>query len=297
MRRYPIVYIAAAVAAAACGPDVGAHDASDALPLPLPLVAAEPGALPVSIHAAAPAELDTWASVAPAAAHVAVLYSELDAEVGPRMDGVIRSVHADLGDAVQAGQLLAQLDDARQVARVASASATRDMARAEYERMNGLLQGGFVTTAQHEEALYRMRIADAALQEAQVELQHTRVVAPFAGVVTRRMAGAGRSVEEGRPLFRVTALRPLRALVRVPERDARAIRAGSRATLTADGGEDVGAAVIRVSPAVDPGSGTVELMLNVPEPGPLRPGSGATVRFQPQQVPQQVPQQTPQQRR
>jgi RND family efflux transporter MFP subunit len=286
MRKYPIVYIAAAVAAAACGPDVGAHDARDTQALPLPLVAAEPAALPVSIQAA-PAELDMWGGAVQATAHVAVLYSELDAEVGPRMDGVIRSVHADMGDVVQAGQLLAKLDDARQVARVASAGAARDMARAEYERMNGLLQGGFVTTAQHEEALYRMRMADAALQVAEVELQHTRVVAPFAGVVTRRMAGAGRSVEEGRPLFRVTALRPLRALVRVPERDARAIRAGSRATLTADGGEDVAAAVIRVSPAVDPGSGTVELMLNVPEPGPLRPGSGATVRFQPLQTPQQ----------
>jgi membrane fusion protein, multidrug efflux system len=286
-----MVYIAAAVAATACGPDVGAHDARDTQVLPLPVAGAESGALPVSIQTAAPAELDMWRGAEPTAtSHVAVLYSELDAEVGPRMAGVIRSVHADLGDAVQPGQLLAQLDDARQVARVSSASAARDLARAEYERMNGLLQGGYVTTAQHEEALYRMRIADAALQEAEVELQHTRVVAPFAGVVTRRMTGAGRSVEEGRPLFRVTALRPLRALVRVPERDARAIRAGSRATLTADGGEDVAAAVIRVSPAVDPGSGTVELMLNVPEPGPLRPGSGATVRFQPQQTPQQTPQ-------
>jgi hypothetical protein len=95
-----MVYIAAAVAAAACGPDVGAHDASATQALPLPLVAAEPGALPVSIQAAAPAELDMWGGAGPATAHVAVLYSELDAEVGPRMAGVIRSVHADLGDAV-----------------------------------------------------------------------------------------------------------------------------------------------------------------------------------------------------
>jgi RND family efflux transporter MFP subunit len=220
------------------------------------------------------------AALQPAAATaIAVIYSDLDAEVGPRIDGVVRSVHVEMGDAVRAGQVLAVLEDGRQLTRVASASAARDLARVEFERLDSLLQSGFVTKALHDEALYRLRMAEASLQGAEVELGYTRVVAPFAGVVTRRMTGQGRAVDPGQPMFRVTALRPLRALVRISEREARAIPVGSRAILTGDGGEEVGATVVRVSPAVDPGSGTVELLLAVPDPGPLRPGSGATVRF------------------
>lgn len=269
----------AAAVAAACGNDVSARHAANA-ERDAPPVAEPAGDVHTSPLAPPVPELTGHrAGAADGSAYVAVLYSDQDAEVGPRMDGIVRSVHADLGDAVRAGQVLAVLDDGRQLARVESAAAARDMARSEFSRMDGLVASGFVTTAQHEEALYRLRMAEAALKEAEVELQHTRVVAPFAGVVTRRMTGAGRPVDVGDPLFRITALRPLRALVRVPERDARAIPVGSTALLTGDGGDIVEARVVRVSPAVDPASGTVEMILSVTNPGPLRPGSGATAHF------------------
>ena len=277
--RPGLMLATAAAVAAACGNDVSARHAANA-ERDAPPVAEPAGDVHTSPLAPPVPELTGHrAGAADGSAYVAVLYSDQDAEVGPRMDGIVRSVHADLGDAVRAGQVLAVLDDGRQIARVESAAAARDMARSEFSRMDGLVASGFVTTAQHEEALYRLRMAEAALKEAEVELQHTRVVAPFAGVVTRRMTGAGRPVDVGDPLFRITALRPLRALVRVPERDARAIPVGSTALLTGDGGDIVEARVVRVSPAVDPASGTVEMILSVTNPGPLRPGSGATAHF------------------
>jgi membrane fusion protein, multidrug efflux system len=278
----PALILATATAVAACGNDVSARHSANTEPGASPVAEAPARDLHATPLAAPPPLLELTghrAGTADGSGYVAVLYSDQDAEVGPRMDGIIRSVHADLGDAVRAGQVLAVLDDGRELARVESAAAVRDMTRAEFNRMDGLVGSGFVTTAQHEEALYRMRMAEAALKEAEVELQHTRVTAPFAGVVTRRMTGAGRPVEVGTPLFRITALRPLRALVRVPERDARAIPVGSMALLVGDGGDVVEARVVRVSPAVDPGSGTVEMVLSVTHPGPLRPGSGASVRF------------------
>jgi membrane fusion protein, multidrug efflux system len=274
-----LVLLAASTFAAACGGDVKARSAMDVPVTDQPAAAELTGGVPAVLMAAEMGIADAVVPAAGTAAYMAVLYSELDAEVGPRMSGVVRSVHAELGDFVQAGQLLAVLEDGRQLARAASARAARALARAEFDRLDSLLQNGFVTKAQHEEALYRMHMADASLREAEVELEHTRVLAPFAGAVTRRMTGMGRPVETAQPMFRVTALRPLRALVRVTEREARTVPIGSVAVLTGDGGEQVGATVVRVSPAVDPASGTVEMLLTVPDPGPLRPGSGAVVRF------------------
>jgi RND family efflux transporter MFP subunit len=262
----------------ACGPEVTARDAPmldgrAAANAAFEHVAGEPvgtepAAMPVSFPTAG-AEI-----VLPA-----FLYSDHDAEVGARTTGVIAAIRAELGDAVRAGQVLAVLDDAREAARVVAAKATLERAQTEQVRTAELRQNGYVTQAELDDANHRLRTAEVELQLAEVEFAHTRVLAPFAGVVTRRLTGQGRHVREGEPLFRVTALRPLHALVRLPERDARGLRAGTAALLVADDGSHVETKVSRIAPAVDPGSGTVEVLFNVPQPGPLRPGSTATLRL------------------
>jgi RND family efflux transporter MFP subunit len=209
----------------------------------------------------------------------AVLFSDLDAETAARMDGVVREVRAELGDAVREGQVLLVLDDAREVARLESATAALELARATFVRIESLLAKSLVTPAQMDEARFAVKAAEASLREAQVEFEHTRVVAPFTGVITRRMAGRGRSVQEGEPLFRLTALEPLRALVRLPERDARGLRLSAPVVLLTDDGQEIAASIQRISPATDPESGTVEVLLAVPRPGPLRPGSSASLRL------------------
>jgi RND family efflux transporter MFP subunit len=195
------------------------------------------------------------------------------------MAGVVQRVDAELGDAVQEGQVLLVLDDAREQARVEAATAAAELARAQFKRLDGLGTNGFVTTAQIDSARFALRSAEAALHEAQIDLEHTRVTAPFAGVITRRTTGRGRPVRIGEPLFRLTALQPLRALVRVSERAARGLRVGAAAELSTDEGVRVAARIQRVSPATDPESGTVEVLLEVPRPGPLRPGSSASARL------------------
>lgn len=267
---------------AACGSEVGGSEA-------IPPVVAEPtaptvpGRSPATVAAPALAFDPDGAgsSTAPdePAVITVVLFSDLDADVGSRMDGVVRGVKADLGDRVAAGQTLAVLDDDAQLARAAAARAALELASREQARVAELSRKGYVTAAQDEQASYQRAAAEAALREAEIDLQHTRILAPFAGVITRRMTGLGRPVREAEPLFRVTALQPLRALARLPELSARRVRPGMAATLTADGGAQARAVVARISPAVDPGSGTVEVLLDVPRPGPLRPGSSAALHF------------------
>jgi RND family efflux transporter MFP subunit len=203
----------------------------------------------------------------------AVLFSEHDAEVASRVTRPVTSLAAELGDGVRAGQLLALLDDAEEQAAFESSAATLQLARLEQERAALLREREVISQAEADRAAYQLRAAEAAHQEARVRLEHTRIRAPFAGSVSRRFVRVGQSVEAGDPLFRVTALSPLRAQLRVPELAARGLAIGQSLRFRGPDGSVVEGRILRIAPAVDPASGTVEVLAAFPEPGALRPGS------------------------
>jgi RND family efflux transporter MFP subunit len=251
MRAGTLALIAGGLAAAGCGHEVRTEQA--------PAAVVERAA-----SAAAPAR---------SASMTTILYSERDADVAARADGVVRAVFVELGDVVQAGQLLARLEDDEAAAAVEAAAAAAELARAEHARTAELRARQVVHQAELERAAFALRAAEAALRQAQVRLEYTRVRAPFAGSITRRVARVGQNVEAGEPLFRTTALRPLRAQLRVPELEARGLATGSTVVLTALGGERLEGAIARIAAAVDPLSGTVDVLVDVPDPAGLRPGS------------------------
>ncbi len=208
-----------------------------------------------------------------------VLYSERDAELTSRRAGVVATIDVEMGDAVQEGQQLARLDDGRELAALAAATAARELANAEHDRAAQLAKQGMITAGELDSATWRLRSAEASLADATVRLDYTRVRAPFASTITRRFIHIGQTVAEGEPLFRATALHPLRALVRVPELAAAALRPGRAVRLRGLDGREARGRILRISPAVDPGSGTVEVLVDVPDPGGLKPGSSVNVEF------------------
>lgn len=208
-----------------------------------------------------------------------VLYSEHDAVLRSRVDGVVASVEAELGDRVQEGELLASLEDGRESAEVASATAAAELARAEHGRVAQLAAQDMASKADLDEAVYRLKSAEASLERARVELEYTRIRAPFGGTVAKRYVRLGQRAEEGDPLFRVTALLPLRAQVSVPEMEARTLEPGHTVRVRALDGSYVEGRIARIGAAVDPTSGTVDVLVDVPSPGDLRPGSSVYVEL------------------
>ncbi|HSM37402.1 MAG TPA: efflux RND transporter periplasmic adaptor subunit [Longimicrobiales bacterium] len=270
--------VLAALALPGCGTEVEADDdAVDAVVASASLPAGGEDALDFTPPGAERGFADRRAESADAGGHYTVLYSERDAEIRARSDGHVRTVHAEIGDPVASGQLLASLESEEAAAAVASAEAALEYARHQEERTRVLAQGELTTRVELEEATYLLRAAEAELQEATARLERTRIRAPFGGVVTRRFVRLGTYVEEGDPLYRVTALRPLRALLRVPEAAAPSISRGDPMSLEAVDGTRVAGRVARIAPAVDPASGTVDVLVDVDEPGSLRPGSSVRV--------------------
>ncbi len=207
------------------------------------------------------------------------LYVEHDAVVLARAPGLVERVTADLGTRVAAGQLLAKLESTDQEIALARATEEADNARRVAERQRALAKMGGATAAELEQVEYNLRRAIIQLRQADRDAGLTRVVAPFAGVVTARMARARQIVAVGDSLFRVTAASPLLVSVRVPESAVGGIRVGASAHVSGLRGSSSSARVVRASPALDPGSGTRQVVLQLDNAARLMPGSSVTVEL------------------
>ena len=220
-----------------------------------------------------------------AAAYRTHLYSEHDADVVSRWSSddnsaglLVTAIQVELGDRVRAGEVLAVLDDDEARIAVQAAQADADEARGNYERLQELRKKELATPAEYEAALSAKKRAEAELARTQLQLSRTRVRAPFSGVVSRRYVRVGERVEEGQPLFRITAMSPLRARLLVPEDQAEAFRIGAPVVLKGVTGESATANVILMSPTVDPGSGTREVIVELSKADGFRPGAAIAAR-------------------
>ena len=207
------------------------------------------------------------------------LYVEHDAAVVARSSGQVQRILADIGSRVSAGQLIAQLESTDQEIALAQAKEQAANASQRVERQRALATAGVVTRADSEQVEFEHRAAELALRKAQRDYDLTRIVAPFDGVVTARMARVQRLVNPGDSLFRVTALAPVLAAVRVPETASAGIRVGTSGRVLTVGGASASAKVVRASPVIDAASGTRELVLQLAPGSQLTPGSSVTVQL------------------
>jgi len=207
------------------------------------------------------------------------LYVEHDAAVVARSSGQVHSILVDIGSRVSAGQLIAQLESTDQEIALAQAKEQAANASQRVERQRALATAGVVTRADSEQVEFEHRAAELALRKAQRDFDLTRIVAPFDGVVTARMARVQRLVNPGDSLFRVTALAPVLAAVRVPETASAGIRVGTSGRILTVGGASASAKVVRASPVIDAASGTRELVLQLAPGSALTPGSSVTVQL------------------
>ena len=160
------------------------------------------------------------------------LYVERDAAILARSTGVVEALLADLGRRVSAGQELARLESTDQAIALDQAREAFDNTKQLVERQRALATAGVVTRADSERVEFEHRQATLALKKAQREIDLTKIVAPFSGVVTGRTARVQRLVKPGDSLFRVTALEPVLASVHVPELSAGSLKVGAEAQVT-----------------------------------------------------------------
>jgi membrane fusion protein (multidrug efflux system) len=178
------------------------------------------------------------------------------------------------GARVARGQVLLRLQDEEQRTQLAKVDGQLAKARREHERQKNLWAEKLIPEQALNDATYELEQLELALDEAQRQLSYTVVKAPIAGTVTGRLVNLGDQVTVNQHLFDLVDFDSLVARVYVPEKELAKLAAGLAARITAPalGGAVYRGEVDRLSPVVDPGSGTVKVTVGIPEWQGLRPG-------------------------
>lgn len=213
-------------------------------------------------------------------------------DVRARIDGDLLGVYVREGEQVGAGQLMARFESTEQESGRKSAEADRaaaesDLANAQWtlEQNAQLLKAGAIAQQAYNNsqqavasARARLAAAEARLRASGNQERDTRVVAPAAGSVSKRLVESGEHVSKGTPLFTIVRNHTLELAAAVPSRQANTLRSGQVVHFVADGRRFDGQ-VARVSPTIDPATRAVTVYVQVPNPGgTLRGGTFATGR-------------------
>ena len=236
---------------------------------------------------------------------------EHEVELTAQRDGLLQKIYVDAPARVKAGTLLAELDGRQIQANLAAARAkTRSIEadlknwqaeaqvlKADYGRQQHLMELGLTSQEQLEHAKYKaesdqwdiLRVTETlntAKEEEhslEIEMEKTKLTAPFNGLIARRYVREGQNVTKGQRLFWVTAEAPLLMRFTLPEKFFGKMHNGQPVEVTcADApAEKHLAKVKQVSPVVDPSSGTFEVLVELTgDRGTLRPGMTALAHLE-----------------
>jgi RND family efflux transporter MFP subunit len=218
---------------------------------------------------------------------VGSLAAREEAEVAAQVAGQIERCFVDLGDVVGAGQEMALIDTAAYEARLRQSAANLERARAAaanaaqtLRRVRELQVGKIASasdldqaTAEADQSNAEVKAVEAELAVARLNLERSRVKAPFAGIVAARSSGPGDYVAVGAPIVRLVQTSPLRLRLDVPERDSALVQLGQsvRLTLAGDTNHYAGK-LVRIAPAIRAVDRMLNVEADVPNPGTLRAG-------------------------
>lgn len=198
-----------------------------------------------------------------------------EADVIAKVAGEVRTILVEEGDMVSKGQVLARLDGDRLRLELNQSEANLQKLQRDYERNVDLKEKGLISSGDFDKIRYEMEALEASYNLARLELDYTQIRAPIDGVVSNRYIRIGNTVSVNDAVFEVTSLDPLVAYLHVPEREYRNIREGQAVGIDIDAlaGQRIVASVTRVSPVVDPDTGTFKITIEISdEERRIKPG-------------------------
>lgn len=195
------------------------------------------------------------------------------AQLAARVPAAIVELPLRQGELARKGAVLVRLDDSASRAAVTAGQAALAAAESDRRRTEALLARGAATPREQEEAVSRAAAAQAALGLARENLSYAVLRAPFAGIVTARLAEVGDVVSPGRPIVELEGQTGLELKATVDAGAAERLKLGSDVSVRVDGVDQLLSARVRsLSPAGDPATHRFELRADLPPVPGLRSG-------------------------
>jgi RND family efflux transporter MFP subunit len=220
----------------------------------------------------------------------------VQAPVAARAGGYLRRWTKDIGSRVAQGELLAEIETPELDQQLSQAVAARnqtaaslELARSTVERWEALRKRDAVSQQELDERRSAFAQARATLAGAEANVERLRqleafkrVVAPFAGVITRRNVDIGDLIDSNKPLFLLSQTDPLRVYVSVPQAYAQLVRPGQPAKVTQSEmrSRSFVGQVARTAGSIDAATRTMQAEIALPnKDGVLLPGAFVQVEL------------------
>ncbi len=209
-----------------------------------------------------------------------------------KVAGYLKTISVDKGDFVKEGALLAEIEVPELLADVTKYKAEVEVAELDYQRLSESQKKApdLVVPQTVDEAKGKLDIAKANLERTETLLNYAKIIAPFSGVVTRRMVDPGAfipaatsgSAAQNAALLALMDFNTVRVQVAVPELEASLVAKDQPVKVSVDGlpGRGFDGTITRFSYALDEASKTMLAEVELPNPKlELRPGMYAIVKI------------------
>jgi membrane fusion protein (multidrug efflux system) len=195
--------------------------------------------------------------------------------VSADLPGVVDRIAFESGQAVREGDVLAVLDTRQERAQLAAAEAQRDLARVNFERIEGLLNERVVSRAEFDRAQADQRQAEARVGEIRAAIERKTIAAPFAGILGLRRVNLGQYLSGGDALVTLQSLNPIYVNFGVPQQALPHLRAGRSVRVHVEdlANAEFTGTITAIDSVVDESTRNVQVQATLPNPAAtLHPG-------------------------
>ncbi len=195
--------------------------------------------------------------------------------VSADLPGIVEKINFESGASVKAGDVLVQLDTREERAQLASAEAQRDLANANFNRMQQLVKAGVISKMDYDQNSAGQRQATAKVGEIRATIERKTIRAPFSGVLGIRQVNLGQYVSGGSPIVPLQSLDPVYVNFSVPQQALAQLRVGQsvRASTSDAAADEFTGRVTAVDSVVDEATRNVQVQATFANPQhKLRPG-------------------------
>ncbi|HRO10859.1 efflux RND transporter periplasmic adaptor subunit [Amaricoccus sp.] len=203
-------------------------------------------------------------------------------ELAVETSGIVKDVLFQANDEVEAGQHLAQLDDAVERADLAAAQAELDLAETQLARQRELRERGVVALSDLDVAQATAISAASQVASLTAVMNQKSLEAPFGGTIGIPQVDVGQFVNPGTVYATLQDLDTMRVDFSVPEQDIRLIAIGMPVTVSTEvGNTQLTGHISAIEPRIDPNSRLVTVRAEVDDPGHrINPGQFLRVRVE-----------------
>jgi len=193
------------------------------------------------------------------------LETEKMADVVSRIQGLVQKMYVMEGDYVKKDQILMELEADEHKLAEERAQLNYLKQESDFKRMEAMFNKDLLSKEEFEQARFTTKALEVEWKQAQLNLSYTRITAPISGVIGDRLRKLGERIQPTDKLFSVINTEEMIGVVYIPEKELDRIEKEQVAYITSDNipDERFTAHVKRVSPVVDPQSGTFKVTIGV----------------------------------